>query len=97
MDWEAKLPPQLEIKPKGNSITQEYYSKRLLPHYCEAIQSLRAKFPLVDLVKFLLLEDGDLSHGMKSDGVARQVKRRYNVENLVHPAQSPDLNPIEGV
>ena len=34
---------------------------------------------------------------MKSDGVARQVKRRYNVENLVHPAQSPDLNPIEGV
>jgi hypothetical protein len=37
------------------------------------------------------------SHGMRKAGIAREYKNAYNVQNLVHPAQSPDLNPIEGI
>ncbi|KAM3066528.1 hypothetical protein ACMFMG_012026 [Clarireedia jacksonii] len=32
MEWEAQVGHEKVVKPKGNSITQEYYVKRLLPH-----------------------------------------------------------------
>jgi hypothetical protein len=44
-----------------------------------------------------LLQDGDPSHSMRKAGLTREYKDAYNVQNLVHPAQSPDLNPIEGI
>lgn len=34
---------------------------------------------------------------MRKAGLAQEYKDTYNVQNLVHPAQSPDLNPIEGI
>lgn len=33
VEWKASLPHDVEIKPKGNSMTQIYYTERLLPIY----------------------------------------------------------------
>lgn len=57
------------------------------------MQSLNQEHP----GPWLLQEDGDPSHGMRKDGLARGYKESYNVHNHKHPAQSPDLNPIEGI
>ncbi|KUJ14223.1 uncharacterized protein LY89DRAFT_720584 [Mollisia scopiformis] len=42
-------------------------------------------------------EDGDPSHGMRKRGLAQQLKENNWIVNLKHPAQSPDLNPIEAI
>ena len=34
---------------------------------------------------------------MRKAGLAREYKDAHNVQNLVYPAQSPDLNPIKGI
>ena len=34
---------------------------------------------------------------MRKRGLAQEYKEAHNVQNLSHPAQSPDLNPIEGI
>ena len=34
---------------------------------------------------------------MRKAGLARKYKDAYNVQNLVYPAQSPNLNPIKGI
>jgi hypothetical protein len=93
LEWEASLPHEAEVKPKGNQMTQKYYCERLLPIYCEAIGKAR----LYNAQNWLLQEDGDPSHGMKKSGLSQHLKDQYWVENLTHPPQSPDLNPMEGV
>jgi transposase len=46
----------------------------------------------------ILQEDNDPLHGIKSDiNVAKQLKDSNWIAILIHPAQSPDLNPIEAV
>ena len=42
-------------------------------------------------------EDGDPFHSMRKRGLAQEYKEVHNIQNLVHPAQSPDLNPIEAI
>ena len=42
--------------------------------------------------RWILQEDGDPSYGIRSEGLAFQ---RAGIVNLVHPPQSPDLNPQE--
>jgi hypothetical protein len=74
-------------------MTQKYYVKNLLPLYVKAIESIRK----IDDKPWLLQEDGDPSHGIRKAGLAREYKNAHNVQNLIHPAQSPDLNPIEGI
>lgn len=34
---------------------------------------------------------------MRKVGIAKKLKEANWIENLEHPAQSPDLNPIEGI
>lgn len=34
---------------------------------------------------------------MRKRGLAQEYKEAHNIQNLPHPAQSPDLNPIEGI
>ncbi|KAF2185435.1 hypothetical protein K469DRAFT_726646 [Zopfia rhizophila CBS 207.26] len=46
---------------------------------------------------WLLQEDGDSSYSMRKRGLAQEYKEAYGIQNLAHPAQSPDLNPIEGI
>ena len=94
VEWEASLPPKAETKPKGNAMTQKYYKERLLGVYVEAVQRCRLRqenYPH----SVYLQEDGDPSHGMRKPGLARQLKNDNWVTNLLHPAQSPDLNPCE--
>ena len=74
-------------------MTQKYYVDRLLPLYIKAIESMR----LIDNKPWLLQEDGDPSHGMRKRGLAQEYKEAHYIQNLVHPAQSPELNPIEGI
>lgn len=91
VEWEALKPHPVEKRVQGNHMTQKYYTERLLPVYIDAVSNLQRKYG----GKFLLQEDGDPSHGMKKEGLARQLKRASGVTNIRHPAQSPDLNPIE--
>jgi hypothetical protein len=74
-------------------MTQKYYVERLLPIYVDAIKSMRE----INDKPWLLQEDGDPSHGMRKRGLAQEYKKAYNIQNLYHPAQSPDCNPIEGI
>lgn len=74
-------------------MTQKYYVERLLPIYCDAVEKMR----LIDDKPWLLQEDGDPSHGMRKEGLAQEFKIAHNIKNLKHPAQSPDLNPIESI
>ena len=34
---------------------------------------------------------------MRKRGLAQEYKEAHDIQNLVHPAQSPDLNPIEAI
>ena len=83
----------VEKKVSGNHMTQKYYTERLLPIYIDAIQIQRA----YDSSSWYLQEDGDLSHGMHKAGLAQVLKDQNYIVNIKHPAQSPDLNPIEGI
>jgi hypothetical protein len=74
-------------------MTQKYYVERLLPIYCQAIESMRQ----INNKEWFLQEDGDPSHGMHKEGLAAEYKAARNIKNWFHPAQSPDLNPIEGI
>ncbi|KAH7317309.1 hypothetical protein BKA65DRAFT_515732 [Rhexocercosporidium sp. MPI-PUGE-AT-0058] len=46
LEWEASKPYPVEVKPKGNLMTQKYYVDRLLPVYKQALDSVRARDPL---------------------------------------------------
>lgn len=92
-EWEALKPHKVDVKPHGNSMTQKYYTERLLPIYIDAIQKNRSKYP----GNWLLQEDGDPSHGMRKEGLAQKLKKENSISNFKHPAQSPDLNPIEAI
>ncbi|PQE06049.1 phosphoribosylformylglycinamidine cyclo-ligase protein [Rutstroemia sp. NJR-2017a BBW] len=43
IEWEVQIGYEKVVKPKGNSMTQEYYIKRLLPYYIDAIKDLSKK------------------------------------------------------
>jgi hypothetical protein len=93
-DWQAKLPPKEEVKPKGNAMTQEYYSKKILPHYIDAMNQDRLQD---SSHSYYLMEDGDPSHGFRTQGKAQDLRDANWIINLEHPSLSPDLNPCEGV
>lgn len=95
-EWEALLPHEQVVKPKGNGMTQKYYSERLLPVYIKALSNARLKDPK----SWVLQEDNDPSHGngpRSLYGLAAKLKDDNWVPCLTHPPQSPDLNPIEGI
>ena len=50
-----------------------------------------------ELKPWLFQEDGDPSHGKKKRGMAQVYLDSNWIPTLVHPPQSPDLNPTEGV
>ena len=71
---------------------QEFYAKKILFTYIKEIQALEERYHH----RFRLQEDGDPSHGNKStNNPCARLKRDADLLILVHPAQSPDLNPIE--
>lgn len=88
IDWEASLPPP----PRGNAMTQVYYTARLLPVYAHEIHQHRIQYGY----DCIFQQDNDPSHGTRSDD---NLPKRFLNQNwitvLLHPPQSPDLNPIE--
>ena len=77
-------------------MTQKYYVERLLPVYVRAIEAARE----IDDKPWILQEDNDKSHGHAlpkglDKSLATTYKDEHQIKTLVHPAQSPDLNPIE--
>lgn len=88
-DWEAKQPP--ETVKQGNSMTQAYYNSHILPQHLYHIQKQKEQgYPAI------LMEDGDPSHGHQSvSNLPAEARRKALVALHDHPAQSPDLNPIE--
>jgi hypothetical protein len=75
-------------------MNQIFYTKHILPHHINHIKWLEAK----KKHRFWFQEDNDPSHGTRSiNNVAARVKRDADIQILLHPAQSPDLNPIESI
>lgn len=93
-EWEASIGHEKEVKPKGNAMTQKYYTDRLLPIYVKAIQQARTQ-PNGELKPWIFQEDGDPSHGKKKVGLAQLFLQKNWIPVLRHPPQSPDLNPME--
>ena len=92
-EWERNQ-PEGEVIPKGNAMSQAFYAKEVLPIHIQEIQRLQKRYNR----KIRLQEDGDPSHGNKSmDNPCARLKRDADLYILVHPAQSPDLNPIEAI
>lgn len=82
----------VEVRPKGNSITQAYYTERLLPVCFKEIKAQKALGR-----RAILQEDNDPSYGtLSAVNYARRFKEKHQIETLTHPGQFPDLNPIEG-
>jgi hypothetical protein len=84
----------VEIKPKGNSMTQQFYAREILPKHLDHVEYLQRKYghPI------LFQEDNDPSHGTRSyNNVAARLKRERSTQILSHPPQSPDLNPEEPI
>jgi hypothetical protein len=80
-------------------MSQEYYVNNLLPNHIDAIVKRHEDDARNGLYRrpWLLQEDGDPSHGKKSLGPCYWLKQRDWIDELYHPAQSPDLNPIEAI
>ena len=74
-------------------MTQQYYTQQILPQHIDHIHRQKeAGWPAI------LMEDGDPSHGHRSDdNMAHLARVRARIQLHIHPAQSPDLNPIEGI
>lgn len=92
--WVAAKPHDVEVQQKGNSMTQLFYAKKILPEHLKELQEVKQKTGR----KAILQEDNDPSHGTCSIvNYAAAFKRKHNIKTLNHPAQLPDLNPIEAV
>ena len=90
-EWQLSCPQPVISEPKGNSMTEAYYTKHILPIYIAAVKSLQEQFHH----DFFLEEDGDSSHGTRTKGLATQLRERHGIRTHWHPAYSPDLSPIE--
>ena len=90
----AAEPHDVDIQPKGNSMTQLYYTKKILPNHLQDLQEAERKTGR----KHILQEDNDPSHGTRSTlNYAQLFRERHEIQSLYHPGQSPDLNPMEAV
>jgi len=46
LEWEADIGHKQEVKSKGSTMTQKYYTERLLPVYIKAMNDIREMDPL---------------------------------------------------
>ena len=80
-EWEQSQ-PQAAVIPKGNSMSQEFYAREILPQYIQEIKALEER----DHHRFRLQEDGDPSHGNKlTDNPCQRLKRAADLQILIHP------------
>ena len=62
LEYVAAEPHDVDIQPKGNSMTQLYYIKKILPNHLRDLQEAERKTGR----KHILQEDNDPSHGTRS-------------------------------
>lgn len=75
-------------------MTQLYYTKKVLPHHIKELRKSEQKTGK----HHILQEDNDPSHGTRSKlNYAQLHREKCAIQSLVHPAHSPDLNPIEAI
>jgi hypothetical protein len=60
--WQAQQPLDVELQVKGNSMTQAYYTRHILPHHINRIKQLQQRYQRT----VFLQEDNDPSHGNRS-------------------------------
>jgi hypothetical protein len=88
IDWEARKPPEVEVNVKGNSMTAQYYTERILPVLIEHVHSDRVCQGLSEN-GFWLQEDNDPSHGTRSEtNLPRQLKEANWIPICLYPAQT---------
>jgi transposase len=81
-------------KPKGNSMTLELYANEVLPSDIKHIEWLESHYRR----QFFFQEDNDPSHAKRTkDNAAYRLKQASHLALLIHPPQSPDLNPVESI
>lgn len=105
LQWEAEKARTPEIKKPGNSMRASYYTEKILPIYNAAYWSLKARSDqlrphVAPQLRYTwwLQEDNDPSHGTRNhDSLPAEYKRQHGILTFKHPANSPDLNPIEGL
>ncbi|EFQ91699.1 hypothetical protein PTT_11373 [Pyrenophora teres f. teres 0-1] len=103
--WDAERARQPNVEKPGNSMRAVYYTEKILPIYREAQHKLQAQSDHLrahihpnNRYNWYLLEDNDPSHGTKNlESLPAQYKLYNGIKTLKHPANSPDLNPIEGI
>jgi hypothetical protein len=84
--------PKEDTTPKGNCMTQVFYAQKILPEHIKQIKALEERHGR----RYRLQEDGDPSHRNKSENNPPAcLKREADLLILIHPPQSPNLNPIE--
>ena len=103
--WEAEKARIPEVIKPGNSIRASYYTEKILPIYRDALASLKARSDELRgyldrsvRYKWYLLEDNEPSYGTRNDNLLlAKYREKHEMERLIHPANSCDLNPIEGI
>ena len=75
-------------------MTQAFYRDNILPDYIAYIKELERRTEH----QIYFQEDNDASHGTRSqNNTVLRSKQAAQLLLLDHPAQSPDLNPIEAI
>jgi fatty-acid desaturase len=75
-------------------MTQKFYADNVLPLHIKHIKWLEKHHNH----QVYFQEDNDPSHSTRSKyNLCRTLKTRAGLYLLTHPAQSPDLNPIESI
>jgi transposase len=103
--WEAEKAREPEVKKPGNSMRASYYTDNILPIYCDAYDSMKARanqlrqhVPRYNRNAFYLIKDNDSSHSTHNPSSLPAVyKLRRGVLTVLHPPNSLDLNPIEAI
>jgi hypothetical protein len=93
-EWETERLSKADLRPRGNVMNQPIYCAEVLPHHIQQIQWLQKRHKH----QFIFQEDNDPSHGTRNpDSLPARLKGNAHIKTLIHPAQSPDLNPIESI
>jgi ABC-type Na+ transport system ATPase subunit NatA len=92
------VPYEVNIKLKGNSITQKYYTKQLLPGLIATLYKHYNNPEYLEYKNCILQEDNNGLYGTRSKvNIAQKIKEKVYIKVLNHPLQSLDLNPIKGI
>jgi transposase len=99
--WEAEKARQPAVIKPGNFMRANYYTDKILPVYHQLqarSNELRGQLHRNNRYNWYLIEDNDPSHGTCNPrSLPALYCRCKGLERLMHPANSHDLNPIEGI